>query len=446
MTLTAGDCRAFIATQLFTPALPSPPESHLPGRIGVELESFPFKPGTRTDARPMPVSLYAGEKPLVDLLAAASSPFGGIAGPAYAVQQSGEVPSRIDRITFPDGDRILFEPGGQVEISTAPCDSLTELQHHLESKRSLLGNVTEQHGIHFSQSGTNPWFNAAEINNQLDFPRYRAMQRYFDGIGPHGRQMMKLTSGMHINLDLGDAVDTRVRRVVAANLLVPFATGLFAHSPRISGHATGHKAYRSYIWQQADPTRTGILPMQVVTSSMRADDLIEAYLNFALRAPVVFIPALGDAIVPRELTFADWMREPIAGIRPDITHFAYHLTLLFPEVRLRGYLELRTVDAPPAEQELVPVLFYAGLLYNDKALEEALDMLVPFIPTINDLWRKSTHGLNDDSIYLPVRRLSALAIDGLASLGPEFVSRHHLDLFIRHHETYVLQRRSFADA
>src|SRR5690606_11328332 len=151
---------------------------------------------------------------------------------------------------------------------------------------------------------------------------------------------------------LGDAVDTRIRRVVAANLLVPFVTGLFAHSPRISGQATGHKAYRSHIWQQADPARTGVLPMEHVASSMRADDLFEAYLGFAMRAPVVFIPALGDVVLPRELTFADWMREPIAGIRPDITHFAYHLTLLFPEVRLRGYLELRTADAPPPEHQL----------------------------------------------------------------------------------------------
>ena len=443
MTLTTADCRAYIATQLFTPASPSPADGRSPGSIGVELEAFPYRPGVDPGARPIPVSLYAGEHPLVSVLADASSPFGGIAGSAYAGQPSGGSTPRIDRITFPDGDRILFEPGGQVEISTAPCDTIGALQHRLESKQAVLRHVTEQQGIDFCQSGTNPWFDADEIDNQLDLPRYRAMQRYFDTIGPYGRQMMKLTSGMHINFDLGDEVDTRVRRVVAANLLVPFATGLFAHSPRISGQATGHKAYRSHIWQQADPTRTGILPMEHVASSMRADDLVGTYLDFALRAPVVFIPELGDVVLPRELTFADWLREPIAGIRPDISHFAYHLTLLFPEVRLRGYLELRTPDAPPPEHQLVPVLFYAGLLYNERALTTTLDLLAPFARDIDVLWAKATYGLDADEIWQPARRLMETAIEGLTGLPGRFVNDHHREALHRFYDTHSCRRISF---
>jgi hypothetical protein len=93
----------------------------------------------------------------------------------------------------------------------------------------------------------------------------------------------------------------------------------------------------------------------------------------------------------------------------------------------------------------VPVLFYAGLLYNNKGLDEALDLLIPLAKNINVLWTKSTQGLADDNLYVPARQLSVLAIDGLAGLGPAFANRHHLDLLIRHHETYVLRRRSFAD-
>lgn len=445
--LTREICHRFIEEKLFEPrplAMPNENDGTV-GCIGIELEVFPYALDVESESGFKPVRLYGEGIALAQILARTSEQFGGIVKYSDPDPLHNDYVSQIEKIEFADGDCFLFEPGGQVEISTAPCTSMDALEAHLKSKQDILSVVTQKDHIHFDQFGTNPWFHAHEIGNQLHKPRYQALERYFDGISPYGKQMMLQTCALHINLDLGVEQTTRLKRIIAANLLVPFVTALFAHSGIIEGRVNGLKSYRSFLWQHLDPARTGILPLEKVSKSLSKKDLIDAYLEFALQAPVMYIKESGGRVYPKHYTLDYWMDHSIDGIWPTTSHLENHISLLFPEVRLKGYLEVRSVDAPPPEWQMVPVFFYAGLLYADEYLDKTLEMLLPLTSRTNALFADATYGLASDEIFSISKNLMRLAIDGFSSLPDEFRSEQHTNHLIAFFERFTLHRKTFAD-
>jgi len=442
--LTREICRSFVEQHLFEPSQTAKPGE--PGFVGIELEVFPYILDIKSEKGKRPVPLFGDQDSLMHALVHASEHIGGIAKYWHPDINLKGYNSQIERIAFPDGDRFLFEPGGQIEISTAPCRTMDTLQAHLSSKLAVLDAVTQQSNIRFAQFGTNPWFHVDEIGNQIHKPRYRALEKYFDDIGPYGKQMMLQTGSLHINLDLGNDHTIRIKRILAANLLVPFVTAIFAHSPVIEGKTTGHKSYRSFLWQHLDARRTGILPMQQLSKTLREENLIDTYMEFALKAPLMYISALGDQVLPLHYTMEYIMTHPIEGFSPDATFLANHFSLLFPEVRLKGYLELRSVDAPPAGWEMVPAIFYCGLLYSDQHLDQLLGMLLPLTSRIGDLYREATFGLASDEIFALSKDLVHLAIAGFSSLPDDFKKDNHTDQLITFFERFTRRRKTFADA
>ncbi|HEX5111411.1 MAG TPA: glutamate-cysteine ligase family protein, partial [Saprospiraceae bacterium] len=437
--LTREDCREFIEKRLFEPvSLPGRKLDTAVGWVGVELESFPYRIAKQSAKGAIPVPLYGGPESLMNSLLRVCQPHGC---KLSFWENSGEV----KKIEFPDGDRLLFEPGGQVEISTTPCDNMHSLKSHLDSKQALLQQLTVEHSIHFLQAGTHPWFTVEEIGNQLKEPRYLALEKYFDDISPYGKQMMLQTGSLHINLDLGKDETIRVKRILAANLLVPLVTALFGNSASIGGVAPKYKSHRSFLWQHLDEKRTGILFLNKTSGSFTKDDLVDEYLEFALNAPLVFIRKLGNHALPRDFTMQYWLNNAIDGEHPDLSDFENHLSLLFPEVRLKGYLEMRSVDAPPPGYELVPVIFYAGMLYNDETLDKALDLLIPQAPTISSGFKEAMMGLTSDHMFDISKKLVRLAIDGYAALHPEFRGEIYSDQLIDFFQEFTLNRKSFAD-
>lgn len=431
-----NDCRRYVEKLLF------PPSKILmqakPGAVGIELENFAYR---ITEQGPAQVSLY-GKESLMDALLSVS---GRSQGKVEQTKPDKNGIEKTTKIGFPEGDSFLFEPGGQVEISTAPCNSIKSLREHLVSKQEILGELTKQHAIQFGQHGTHPWLGDDMLVNQLQLPRYLALEKYFNSIGPFGRRMMLQTCSMHINLDAGHEESTRIKRIVAANLLVPFATALFANSPVLGGHNTGYKCYRSYIWQQADDLRTGILPLKLTAHAIDREILIDTYLNFGLNAPLIFIPELGQRMITRSNTLRYWLEHPIEGIRPHQHHLENHFTLLFPEVRLKDYLELRSVDAPPVEWQMVPVLFYVGLLYSDAHTELALDLLTPLADEIQHLYQAATAGMESDIICRISKKLVQLSIEGCQNLPAEFMPAEDIDQLVRFYKLFPEKRRTFAD-
>jgi len=257
--------------------------------------------------------------------------------------------------------------------------------------------------------------------------------------------MMLQTGSLHINLDLGHDEIIRVKRILAANLLVPFVSAAFCNSASIGGVASKYKSHRSFLWQNLDKKRTGILFLDKMNDSFDQGDLMDEYLEFALNAPLIYISKLGTRALPQDLTMQYWLNNSIDGIHPGISDFENHCSLLFPEVRLKGYLEMRSVDAPPPGYEMVPVIFYTGLLYNDETLDKVLDLLIPQAPTISARFEEAITGLTSDDLFDTSKKLINLAIDGYSALHPDFRGDTYLDRLIDFFEEFTLHRKSFAD-
>lgn len=445
--LTRELCRQFVEEQLFSPRLSATEAQPIDsiGAIGLELETFPFVKAARHRFGVAPVRLYDPSLPMVELLVNAAAGYGG-----HGILQAND-PSMsskanmVDKIVFEDGDVIQFEPGGQIEISTAPYHSLTDLHAHLQARKGLLNEITTNHQIHFAQFGTQPWFTVEEIGNQLRKPRYRALEEYFDHIGPYGKQMMLQTGSLHINTDLGSDLSTRVKRIVAANLLVPIVTAIFAHSPIVAGTITGHKAHRSFLWQHLDESRTGLLSLDRIMAEMDIETVIETYLEKIMQAPVLYIRSLDNRVFPKDITMTHWMKHGVEGVWPTIADFENHVSLLFPEVRLKGYLEIRSVDAPPPGWEMAPVMFYAGLLYTDAFLDKTLDLLLPQAGRIHELFGKAVYGLETDEIFDLAKQVIHLAMEGFVRLPVSFKDEAQQQLLVKFYEQFTSRRRTFAD-
>lgn len=437
-------CRNYIEEYLFGAASSSSirPENEV-GSVGVELECFPYLLNAQNEK--LPVNLYGSIHPLSEVLFHFSSLKGGEVQNCNKESSGTTNKHNIDAINFPDGSSFNFEPGAQVEISTAPCARFEDVCSKVEFMQQILHKISQQTSFRFLQCGTHPWFTTSQIGMQLDKPRYRAMARYFDKQNVFGRKMMVQTCSLQVNIDSGNDWGVRAKRFVAANLLAPFATALFAHSPVAAGKVNGYQSYRSYIWQQLDKARTGIITTSQVTNPFDKNAIVDAYLHFALKAPVIYIEDFDDEIFPADITLDYWITHSIKGKRPTLSHFRNHLTLLFPEVRLKGYLELRSVDAPPPEWQMVPVLFYCGLLYSDSYLDKVLDLLLPWQSELPLLREQAVFGLKPEAIFKIAKKLMPLAIEGFSTLPEYFKSSNAIRQAIAFSEKFTLQRKTFAD-
>ena len=433
--LTKADFREFLRAKLFTPLHDIALEGQ--GFIGIELESF-----VHIDEAPhgkRPLSLYEEPKGLAHVLLAKSTHH------TLEYKKGTDPKPVLNSLSYPNKDSIRFEPGGQIEIISSPCISFKELREHITERQALQDMLSRDFGITFTQSGTNPWFTAKEIGLQMQLPRYQSLAKYLEALSAYGPQMMLQTCSMHIKLDLGAHDTTKVKRFVAANLLTPFAAAIFANSPIIAGKETPYQSYRTFIWQHLDATRTGIFDTKEISKNWNIEAVVDAYYELAINAPIIFIEELEGYISPQNHTLAYWIDQPLQGISPSLADFERHLTLLFPSIRLKGYLELRAIDAPPREWQMAAPLFFCGLLYTDSILDQVLALLLPLEDRINALSKESVYGLKSDEIYAVSRQLMELAISGNELLMPGFMDQESLELLVRFSKTFTSQRRTFAD-
>ena len=443
--LTRDICKQYIEEHLFDSTLTGNTDKLQNGVecIGLELEAFPYKISEQKEIKP--ARLYGGSESLAATLIRTSGQYGG--KPRFfdqkAVDENQE--PQLASILFPEGSNFNFEPGAQIEIATTPCISFQQLNEQINGMQQILARVSSNGPFQFLQTGTNPFFTVTESGMQMNSPRYLAMARYFNSIGPYGIMMMVQTCSLQVNMDIGMESAIQSKRIIAANLLAPFAIAVFANSSVTAGKANGHKSYRSYIWQQLDATRTGVLPFDNSAVDFDKEAIIDAYLNFALKAPVIFIEDFTEEWFPDNITMEYWMKHPVKGLLPSLAHFKNHLTLLFPEVRLKGYLELRSVDAPPREWQMVPALFYSGLLYNNNCLNKTLDILLPLELDTTRLMKQATQGLESDDLFKIAKKLLRLAVDGLAALPNKFKSDTDVQLLVSFYENYTMRRKTFAD-
>jgi glutamate--cysteine ligase len=308
---------------------------------------------------------------------------------------------------LPYGSTVTVEPGGQLEISSPPCASLTELITTVEGDTAALTDLLDPAGLILTGLGSDPHRPSRRL---VDIPRYAAMETAFDRIGPMGRAMMCSTAAVQVCLDAGTTSDVALRWA-ALHDLGPVMVAAFANSPWLGGQRTGWVSSRMQAWFALDPARTRPSPVHwdpALTWDPAAD-----WARRALDTPLLCQRrALGSWEVPSGITFADWLSGALPG-HPSTADLDYHLTTLFPPVRPHGYLEVRYLDTQPVGQWLVPVAVLAALLADPEVTAAARDACAP---TAGRWLQAAQRGLRDDTVAVAATKVFELACDALPAL------------------------------
>ena len=324
-------------------------------RIGTEHEKFAF---TTDDLRPLP---YEGERSVRALLE-------GLLQFGWTPVHEGE---NIIALTAADGCSVSLEPGGQIELSGAPLrnvqDTCSEVHTHLDQVRT----VGEALGIAMIGTGFQPKWRRDEMP-WMPKGRYAIMRDYMPRRGGLGLDMMLRTCTVQVNLDYGSEADM-VRKFRVGLALQPVATALFANSPFVEGRPSGFLSYRSHVWSDTDPDRTGMLPW-VFEPGMG----FERYTDYALDVPMYFVYRDGGYIDVAGRSFRAFLDGRLPGLeghRPTLGDWSNHLTTIFPEVRLKKFLEMRGADGGPWRRLCALPALFVGLLYDPPSLDAAWDMV-----------------------------------------------------------------------
>jgi glutamate--cysteine ligase len=404
----------------------APSSGPAPGRVGLEVEAFPFE--VPTDG------VAARRVPLQRLLGALDEAVGPPLG-SRRHEAGGSIAFPLD-----SGGALTFEPGGQLEHSTAPHPSPATALADVRAVAERLAEALLPRRTVLASAGLDVWRPGADVPQQLTAPRYLAMAAYFERRGPHGALMMRRSCALQVNVDLGDA-GQRAERWLVANLVSPLACATFACSP-----GPGAVSVRALAWQGLDPTRTGFPRLLVDGSS---DDPTEQLAAAAVDADVLLLRRNPPPWRPGRpgWTFGDWLRDghPDQG-RPSVDDLRYHLGTMFPEVRARGFLELRAVDALPARYQSVPVVLLVGLLEDATARAQVLAVVGRHRAELPELWRRAaTVGLADPALCALAVETWSLALAGARRLPPGYLPADDLRRAESFLDRFTLRGRCPAD-
>jgi len=269
------------------------------------------------------------------------------------------------------GSIVSLEPGGQFELSGAPVRTLHDTAAETEQHLFEVLSVGEPLGIGFLGLGFSPKWRLAETP-RMPKERYGISTRYIPRVGLRGLDMMYRTAAIQVNLDFSSERDM-IDKLRASLALQPIATALFASSPFTEGRPNGFKSVRSEVWRHTDRARTGLLPF-VFEPGMG----YETYVDYALDVPMYFVYRDGHYIDVAGLSFRDFMAGRLPGLEgelPTLDDWSDHLTTLFPEVRLKRFLEMRGADGGRLGPIVALSALWVGLLFDEMALAGALDLI-----------------------------------------------------------------------
>jgi glutamate--cysteine ligase len=328
-------------------------------RIGTEHEKFVFHTDTLS---PVP---YEGERGIKALMESLIERF------RWEPVMEGDTIIALKRPGGEAGGTISLEPGGQFELSGAPLDSLHETAAETREHLHEVVRVGEQLGIGFLGIGFSPKWTLNETP-RMPKARYGVMTRYMPQVGSRGLDMMYRTATIQVNLDFADEADM-VKKLRVGLALQPISTALFASSPFTEGKPNGFRSLRSEVWRDTDKRRTGMLPF-VFEEGMS----YERYVEYALDVPMYFVYRNGRYIDAAGASFRDFISGKLAqlpGEYPTLDDWSDHLTTLFPEVRLKRFLEMRGADGGRWNGICSLPAYWVGLLYDGTALDAAYDLV-----------------------------------------------------------------------
>ncbi|WP_291730122.1 glutamate--cysteine ligase [Leisingera sp. F5] len=324
-------------------------------RIGTEHEKFGFCKDT---LKPLP---YEGERSILAVLTGLRD------GHGWAPLTEGDNLIGLTK----DGANISLEPGGQLELSGAPLETIHETCDEVNAHLRDVKDIADKIGVGFIGLG------AAPVWRHEDMPlmpkgRYKLMDGYMQKVGTMGTTMMRRTCTVQVNLDFESEADM-VQKMRVALALQPVATALFANSPFLDGKPNGHKSWRARVWRDLDADRTGMLPF-VFDKGFG----FEAWVQYALDVPMYFVFRNGEYVNALGMSFRDFLKgelPALPGETPTLSDWADHLTTVFPEARVKKFIEMRGADGGPWRRLCALPAFWVGLTYDQSALDAAWDLV-----------------------------------------------------------------------
>ncbi|MAU40774.1 MAG: glutamate--cysteine ligase [Kordiimonas sp.] len=266
---------------------------------------------------------------------------------------------------------ISLEPGGQLELSGGLLDNLHQSCAEVQEYQMQVRSVCEELGVRFLGLGFIPTARREDVP-VMPKGRYVVMRNYMPKVGNLGLDMMLRTATIQTNLDFSSEADM-VQKFRVSLALQPVATALFANSPFTEGQPNGFKSYRSHVWTDTDADRSGMLPF-VFEDGMG----YEAYVDYLLNVPMYFVYREGRYIDAAGKSFKDFMAGRLDGFEgqiPTMKDWEDHMSTVFPEVRLKKFLEMRGADGGPWQRICALPAFWVGLLYDQGALDAAWDLV-----------------------------------------------------------------------
>lgn len=377
-------------------------------RIGTEHEKHVFH------TNPLRPVAYEGEQGIRALLEGVQRETGWV--PFY----DGENPIGLRNNEVAGG--ISLEPGGQFELSGAPMEDLHGTANELAEHMRVAKKVAAPLDIHFLGLGVTPLWSVDEIKS-MPKSRYAIMTKYMGETGTLGTSMMYRSCTVQTNLDFSSEADM-VKKLRVSVALQPIATALFANSPFVDGHDSGFLSFRSEIWRNTDNNRTGMLPF-----AFEDGFGFEQYADYALDVPMYFVIRDGKYVnVAGESfrAFLDGRLPQLPGEKPTIKDWEDHLSTLFPEVRLKQFLEMRGADMGDEAHVVALSAFWTGLLYDDISLEAAWELVKDWTDEQREYLRREVPRLGLDTPFdrSNIFDVAAQAV-GIAEAG--LVRRNRLD-------------------
>lgn len=336
-------------------------------RIGTEHEKFGF---TLEDKEPVPYEGPRGVRAMLE----------GLTEFGWEPFFEGDNPIGLKL----DGQSITLEPGGQFELSGAPLENLHQTCDEVHTHLHQVKTVAEKIGIGFLGSGFHPLARREDIP-VMPKGRYGIMRRYMPTRGSMGLDMMFRTCTVQVNLDFASEADM-VRKLRVSLALQSIATALFANSPFTEGKPNGYLSYRSLVWMDTDPDRCGTLPFAFEDGMG-----FERYVDYALDVPMYFVNRGGDYLDAAGQSFRDFMGgklPALPGELPTLKDWEDHLSTLFPEVRLKHFLEMRGADGGPWRRLCALPALWVGLLYDDAALDACETLIADWTAEDRDALRR----------------------------------------------------------
>jgi glutamate--cysteine ligase len=323
-------------------------------RIGTEHEKFGYG---LDDHLPLP---YEGPRSIRAMLEGLRDRYGWA-----PVEEAGNIIG-LEK----DGANVSLEPGGQLELSGAPLRTIHETCDEVNAHLREVKAIADEIGAGFIGLGAAPEWTEDQMP-VMPKGRYALMTRYMRQVGSHGTQMMYRTCTVQVNLDFGSEADM-VKKFRVSLALQPVATALFAASPFFEGKVNGWQSWRARIWQDTDADRTGMLPF-VFEDGMG----FERYVDYALDVPMYFVYRDGRYLDALGQSFRDFLKgelPALPGEKPTLSDWADHLTTIFPEARIKRFMEMRGADGGPWRRLCALPALWVGLLYDTTALDGAWDL------------------------------------------------------------------------